>query len=817
MATPPGHLRRFVAPALFALAVLPALTRAQATPTGQPGTPAPQPPAPSTPSVTVPAQRTAAQDAAAAMGRQVTNQEIADAIRRSGMSEAQVRARLQQAGYDPKLADPFFSGGDPASAASGMNAEAASAMLAALQTNDEQTEPDESTASNTPRFAASSTSRVFGKSVFSSRSSAFDPVALGPVDPSYRLGVGDQVQLIITGEVEQAYSLDIRRDGTVVVPQVGQVMIAGLSLDGARSLLKQRASRAYAGIAEGTAQLDLTVSRVRSNAVFVVGEIENPGGYQVSALGTVFHAIAKAGGPTERGSFREIEVRRGGNVVKRIDLYDYLLNGDARNDIRTEQGDVIFVPLNTRAVGVIGMVRRPGLFELRREEGFADLLRFAGGLLPTAATNRVQIDRVLPPEQREPGKDRVVLDVKLNGRMDVLDSIRLLDNDIVTVYPIGNLRRNRVVVQGEVFQPGTYEWHEGMTLRSVLEEAQGTLPWALVDRVKVTRPLVESGRSELFSLNLRDSAEANFRISEFDQVEVLDGRLAFPAGTVQIAGAVNRPGTRPYVERQTLKDLVDAAGGFREEAQFVEVARRRRGASYSDTTAVIHRFVIDSAFGRSGGSERFVMERGDVVTVRESPGFRDARVVTVQGLFTYPGTYVLRSDGERISALLRRVGGPLPTAYGESFRLIRGGRPVAVDFAKALRGDPLHDVLLTGGDQLRIGPNPSVVYVTGAVERQVVVPFNPGWSLSQYIDAAGGRTEAAAKHKAVVEFASGRIQRVDRRWYRPAEDPRLEAGATVTIPSRPARTGSFTQSVTTAVQVTSAVLSLVIGYLAVTR
>jgi len=768
------------------------------------------------------------------MGTSFTNSQIAQFIKNSGLTEAQIRARLLAAGFDPKLADPFFRRGAPgevgepsnninAPADPGfVNALAALGVIDTVSAGGVSPIPVEDTASGASKTSDHAAEtfggvQLFGKNLFVGGSTQFDPVANGAVDASYRLGVGDQLQLVITGDMEMAVSLNVRRDGTLLVPQIGQIQVAGLTLEAARVSIKQRAGRVFNVIDEGRARVDLMVSRVRNNQVFVVGEVERPGSYQVNALGTVFRALAAAGGPTVRGTFRNIELRRSGTVVARVDIYDYLLRGDASNDVRTEQGDIIFVGLSKRLVVLRGAVRRPGAYELRDDEKFSRLLEFGGGLLPTASTDRVQIDRVLPPAERSPGKDRALIDVPVKGQPSTLDTLRIYDNDFVTVFGVGDVRRNRVVLQGEVYEPGVYEWSQGMSLGQLLSKAQGFLPWALTDRVKIQRQILHTGRAQMLSLNPQDSSFDRVPLQEFDTVMVLDARSTFPGGTVAIGGAVVNPGQRTYVENMTLADFIDLSGGFKPEAAVVELARKKLGSRYNDTAAVVRTFQVLPGGRLDPEGAAVVLERDDRVNVRDFPGYRvTPRTVTLTGLFTYPGTYVLRSDGEKVSDVVRRASGLLPSAYPSGGRLIRDGRPVAIDLGKALRGDRENDIYLTNGDRLEVGPNPSVVYVSGAVERQVIVPFHPGWGVSEYIAAAGGFAVDAAKNAVVVEYPSGEILTRRKRFLLPTRDVQIISGSIITVGQKPESKGTSTgEALTKTVQITTTLVSLLIGYLSI--
>jgi polysaccharide export outer membrane protein len=862
--------------------------------------------------VVVPAGRTAAQDAASAMGRNVTAAEIAEAIKGSGLSEAQVRARLQAGGFDPKLADPFFAPGSMSAEmpdAMSLSAFSALGILAPQGVGRDSGLVSLDASAGAAKSIATSKSGVvalqrFGQDLFRTGGWALESSATSAVDPSYRIGVGDNLQIVLTGQVEQAYSVEVRRDGTILIPAVGLVSVAGLTLDAIRVVMATRASTVYSGLADHRTNLDVTVGRIRSLQISVIGEIERPGAYQVSGLSTVFAAVARAGGPTNRGSFRAIEVRRAGRLVSTVDAYDYLLTGNTAADVRLEQGDVVFVPIAQRMIAVGGAVIRPAVYELRNGERFGDLLRYSGGFSPTASLNRLLIDRTLPPEARKPGIERSVVEVVLNGDLKKLDTLSLLPDDAIQVFEVSELRRRSIRIDGAVYAPGVFEWRQGLTLSELLSRAQGFTPWARRDRVKITRQRVARGGYEILTASLSDSGAAPVALNEFDEVLVLDGRLGAERDHVTVTGAVRDPGKRTWAERLTMADVIDLAngllpwavrdrvivartdsssgkrevatvdvgsaegllyrlqpldeivvpdarienpkeavvisgsvfqpgsktfghgmtlgdaialsGGLRAEAQVIEISRRREVRSYSSEESTSTVFNVDLVPQNTW--KTFLLARDDRVTVRTAPGFRPISSVVLSGAFTYTGVYGLQGDRERLSEVIDRAGGLLPIAYAGSLRVTRAGRPIPVSFGRGARLSEADNIVLQNGDEIRVDALTSVVSVAGGVERQVSVPFRSGWSIDEYIEAAGGFGLQARRDAIVLTRANGEIVRRKRILGVFTSDPEITPGSLINVGVRSTDDKTdWGKNLTITAQIAVTLVSLVISYLAVTK
>src|SRR2546430_6046590 len=304
---------------------------------------------------------------------------IRQRLQQSGLTAEQVRARLSASGYAPNLLDAYLGAPAPGQGAAAPGALELSAIQALGLPVEQSYLPIDSGFIRTR--GAGPASRVFGVDVFRRSTTQFLPLLSGPVAPDYKLGAGDQLVLILTGDVELAYTLQVTREGFILIPQVGQVFVSNLTLDQLRDMLYVRLGRVYSGVKRGpgaTTRFDITVANVRANQVYVVGEVTQPGAYQISSLGTALTALYAAGGVTERANMRDIVVERAGKTVATLDLYDYLLRGETRNDIRLETGDVIFVPVHGTRVDLAGAVVRPAVYELKRGQSLAGLSQAAG-------------------------------------------------------------------------------------------------------------------------------------------------------------------------------------------------------------------------------------------------------------------------------------------------------------------------------------------------------------------------------------------------------------------------------------------------------
>jgi polysaccharide biosynthesis/export protein len=736
-------------------------------------------------------------------------------MRASGMTPDQVRRELSRRGYPSTLLDPYMDPGverppEPdaqalsAAEALGMLSPPGADMLLDLPPRDRPM-PD-STALEQERGL-----RVFGLEVFHRGTTEFQPLTTGPVPGSYTIGPGDELILILTGDVERNYVLPVTREGFIVIPQVGQVWVNGLTLDGVRSQLRTHLGRAYSGIRQGpeaTTHFQVTLGQLRPNQIFASGQVVRPGAVLVDAVASALNALYQAGGPTPQGSFRDVRLMRNGRLAERIDLYEYLLRGDNLSSTRLEPGDVLFVPSAHAHVSVHGEVVRPAIYEVLPGETLLDLIGFAGGLNAPAHARRARIERILPAEERAvPGVDRVVIDVDLTEAVrNPAGAPALRPGDAVRIFPVRAEVRNTVSINGGVWHPGSFRFTPGMRAWDLIERAEGLRDDAYQGRAQIVRVDPQDSTLSIVSFSLRRDANGqlaeNPELREFDTIRVFSERDFTTEFPITITGEVREPFHDTFHEGMTLRDLVLNAGGLRPSADLtIEIARladpQRRDTR--QIAEIIH-VEADASFfvseqdrrrylGRlpenHGSAGEFLLQPYDRVLVRPLPELEFQRSVRIHGEVRFPGAYSLQRKDERLGTLIDRAGGLNETAFVGGGRLYRNGILVNVDLPEVLRrpNGPANIILLPGDSVVIPEYNP-VVLVGGAVNapETVAVLYREGAGLGYYIGNAGGYARYADRKGVSVRHANGSAETVQRTFgFR--REPRPTPGSVIHVPA----------------------------------
>lgn len=704
------------------------------------------------------------------LGRSLSNQEILDMLQQSGLSPQQVRERLRQRGYDPSVADPWLRvlEGRSNQVPTGTNPAALVSVLAGADAG-RRFGLDTARLGRIPADTARRERMpdagfpVFGREIFRRATSQFEPVTTGPVPPDYRVGPGDQLVLVLTGAVQQAYELSVSDEGWIVIPEVGRVFVNGRTVEDLRNVLFDRLSESYSSLTgdNPTTRFDVTVGQLRTNQVYVVGEVQEPSAYVVSSLATAMTALYRAGGPTRNGSFREVRVNRGGETIAEIDLYEYLVRGDASHDVRLQQGDIVYVPVAEKQVRLEGPVSRPAIYELRDDEALRDLIRYAGGVEPTADLQRVQIRRVLPRDERSPGRDRAVIDVSVERDPAGGNEITLRDGDKIQVFALLEKPRNRVRVSGGVWRPGTYGVNDSTRLWDLIRKAGGLLPDVYEGRAQIQR-LQSNYTRRMIPVNLARADDGgpkqNPRIEGMDQIYIYAQRNLREDRQVSIGGWVQEPGVYPYAEGMTVKDLILRAGGLRMGAylESAEVSRVTVSQERTDTLSRSYQVPLEGdyviggdtvAAGDDGNGEggvqvtarAFELRNLDAVYVRRAPGYEPQKTVQVTGEVMYPGPYSIQTRGERLTDLMRRAGGLTDEAYRQGLQLWRRS-----ERAREAQAD-------TSAATQRLRAAAGLREVLSDTARRDTVPQDTSW-------AGRGLRSSESRQDTVGFTATGRLQ-----------------------------------------------------------
>jgi protein involved in polysaccharide export with SLBB domain len=654
---------------------------------------------------------------------------------------------------------------------------------------------------------------IFGLDFFRNATTQFDPNLSGPVDASYRINPGDRLVLVLTGDVEQSYTLDVTREGFVVIPQVGQIWVNNLTMGELENVLYSRLGRVYSGVRRGagaTTHFYVTPARLASNQIFVTGDVLRPGSYRVSSAGTALSALYAARGPSDNGSLRNVLIRRGGTVVDTLDVYDYLLNGNTAHDVRLTNSDLVFVPIHGARARIVGEIARPATYEIKPNETLGDALRFAGGFTATAARRRVQIERIVPPSQRPlGGRDRIVTEIVsdqfTNGTGP---AIAILDGDVIRVFSVASRVRNRIYVRGDVWSPGSQGIAPGMKVSDALRLAGGVRPDVYLGQVLITRTQPDSSKIQLRAA-LRDTTGAvinDIPLQEDDEIRVFSTSEFRPTRYVAINGAVRKSGQFPYREGMTIRDLVLLAGGLDQSAYLneAEVARLPENRA-GGVTARTFRVPLDSSYifergpdgkylgppglpAASGPNAETVVQPYDNVLILRQPNWELQRTAVVAGEVRYPGRYSLKTKTEKITDLIARAGGLTPDAYANGvtfYRARNGVGRIGIELPDVLKNPrSLDNLPLQDGDSLYIPRYNSVVAVQGAVNSPVSVTWSPGKTIEYYVRAAGGPSRKADMKRAYVTQPNGKVEATEPRFLLPDGNPQPKAGSTVFVPER---------------------------------
>lgn len=736
-----------------------------------------------------------------------SNQAAIEYLRKSGMSEAQIKSRAAGMGIDvndPRQVSEAAKryGVSEAYLKQRMDQNNPSQEIIKspsekkpIQLIDPLPETHDSIEISGDRSAEQGEQQYYGYDIFRSIPAAFQPSAVGLVDPGYILGPGDVLRLSVWGQAEFQYELQVSKEGKIYIPKVGQVFVTGLEFEKLQKKIKKILSKHYSGLVRRppTIFMDLTVAQLKPVRIFIMGEVKRPGGYTVSSYASVFNALYSIGGPKFSGSLRNIQVFRNKKLITTVDIYDYLLKGHSKGDIRLQNNDMVFIPPRGKTVRVTGEVFRPAIYELSDTDSLTALIEYAGGVRSSSGTQRAQLIRKKSFEQRVEGEpDQVVIDLRLQDYRNGAD-FSLSDMDELHIFPVYQQLSNFAMLSGEVKYPGKYETKNLMLRDLVFNHGQLIDGRSYKKRVDVVRVNEDMISSRIIRIDVKDlengNSTANLLLEPGDQVFVykIEVNQVIDA-SVSIEGAIRSAGTYELSTNMTVKDLILRAGGYTEDALHtpVEVARIIPRGLKEDTLTIIKKVDFNAPLDYSPGADPgdIELQDGDKVIVRPNPEYREQQYVTVTGHAKYTGRYAIKRRNERLADVLDRAGGLMPEAFLDGSKLVRKGKPVVVDFFKAYQKRKSDEnVILHPGDSIIIPSTPNAVYVHGEVNNEGLFSYLEGDDVRDYIDRAGGMTDSC--HYIFLTKPNGETRKLGTGCF--SGNPEVPDGSTIYVSKKPAK------------------------------
>lgn len=663
-------------------------------------------------------------------------------------------------------------------------------------------------------------SEVFGHNIFNNQMLTFEPNMNMATPTNYRLGAGDEVIIDVWGASQETFTETVSPDGVVTIVGVGPCKIGGMSVSEATAYLRTRLGKFYSD-----SNIQLSVGNTRSIQVQVMGEVNVPGTYTLSSLSSAFNALYAAGGISDIGTLRDIKVYRQGRQIAVIDVYDYILHGNASGDVRLQDNDVIVVGPYDALVQIRGKVKRPMFYEMKKEESLATVLDYAGGFTGDAYKESMGV-------------------VRKNGRENSIHTVRefnwrtfqVMDGDSIHVDSVIPRFSNMAEVRGAVFHAGMFQMDGDIsTVRELVNAAGGLREDAFTARAVMHREK-EDLTLEVLSVDIQgvmDGQVADIPLRKNDVLYIPSKREMVGEQTLTITGEVNYPGVYQFADYTTLEDLVLQAGGLTEAASMVKVDVFRR---VNNPKALVDDEVITETYSFSlkdgfvvDGERGFELKPYDMVAVRQSPTYSEQRSVEVEGFVNFPGSYAMTSRGYRLSDLVQAAGGLSSLGYapgarlerqmteeerlqqenslrasqialyeeamqaeGKNFDLARADSllmlkldmgttfPVAIDLETALKNPHSEDdIVLREGDKLIVPQYSSTVKVSGDVMYPTSMNYKKGESLNYYIKRAGGYGDNARKRRVYAVYMNGAVELLSH-----SSKKAVQPGCTIVVPSK---------------------------------
>lgn len=674
-------------------------------------------------------------------------------------------------------------------------------------------------------------SPVFGYNFFRNPNISFTPSLNMPTPANYIIGTGDELLIEIWGASENSTTQIVDNQGFISLEMAGKVRVSELTFAQAKERINSALKQIYSGISapEGSPSkihTSVSISNVRSVKVNIIGEVTAPGTYSLSALSTIINALYASGGPTEKGTFRNVQLIRAGKLTAEFDVYDYLLTGSQKGNITLNDQDVILIAPYQNQIEVKGAVKREGIYEIKKGETLADLIRYFGGFTSNAYKDNLIIERIT-------GAKREIKEIPHNQK----DTFVMEAGDKLMVHELTDIYHNKLSITGAVYQPGNYAYSEGMTLQNLIEKAAGVLNNAFLDRAILFRTNYGVEKETInFSVEQVLNKKQNIALQQNDSIHIFSKNEIDQQYTLRIEGGVKNPQNIPFMKGIKVEDLIVIAGGFVEGADpsTIQVSRQVNDEFFNKISEV---YDVSLSPDLKISANSIELMPNDIVTVRLKKGYTKQQMVKIEGEVRFPGYYTIQTKEDRVTDLIQRAGGFSPYAYIKGASLIRKKTDigdskqvkqvkevnskvvdsvsikekdeyiVGIDLQKALKKyDSYQNLFLKEGDVLTIPSEKQTIEIKGSVLSPSMVRYQEGKSLRYYINNAGGFSTRSQKRSVYVVYANGEVKST-RNYLLFKDYPKIEPGAIIIVPEKPERKGL---SATEAVSITTALTTLAI-------
>lgn len=676
-------------------------------------------------------------------------------------------------------------------------------------------------------------SKVFGFDFFQNPKISFAPNVNMPTPENYIVGTGDELIIDVWGAAENSFSQKIDNQGNINLNMIGKIRVGGLNFNEVKTKINSALRQIYSGISasEGSynkVYTSVSIGNVRTVKVNIIGEVQVPGTYSLNALSTLLNALYACGGPTETGSFRDIQLIRNGNKIATFDVYNFLLKGSQEGNLNLNDQDIIIVPPYKNQVEVKGNVKREGFYEIKDNENLATLIDFFGGFKANAYKDNLVIERIV-------GAKREVKEVSYSQA----NTFIMKSGDKLTVQKLSDIYHNKISIGGAVYQPGNYAYTEGMSALDLINRAAGVLDQAHLERGLLFRTTNRVDKQTLnFSVKDLLDKKINLALQANDSLFIFSNDNIKNKQFVRIEGAVKNPKSVPFMEGLKAEDLIIMAGGFIEgaDASTIHLSRQVNDENFKTISEVQH-ISLSPDLKVSSGS--VTLQPNDIITVRYQKGYSAQQLIKIEGEISFPGHYSILTKDERISDFIERAGGITPYAYLKGATLIRKMKDlsdkeqikqlqelnnatneikiekigndneyrVGINLEKIMKNkNSYQNLILKNEDILIIPSEKQTVEVKGLVLAPSLIQYEKGKTLKSYVNNAGGFANNARKRAAYVMYANGSVEGT-RNFLFFKSYPKIEPGSIIIIPEKPERKSLST---TETISITTALTTLMI-------